>query len=138
MPSNYIIGGDVESPEDIHKKLRDGQILVQRMAREIIENQRVYRVNQGGFAAIKTHVVSKAFNKFGRRTDAFYTTEACNGCGTCALKCPIGTIELSRERPIWGESCYQCLSCLNECPQEAIQYGKSTLGRGRYRLEDYL
>ena len=41
-------------------------------------------------------------------------------------------------KPAWGRQCYQCLRCIHECPQEAIQYGKGTEKRGRYTIGRYL
>jgi NAD-dependent dihydropyrimidine dehydrogenase PreA subunit len=35
-------------------------------------------------------------------------------------------------RPAWEGQCTLCLACLHRCPAEAIQYGKETVGKGRY------
>ncbi|HIW93407.1 MAG TPA: hypothetical protein H9868_02585 [Candidatus Flavonifractor merdipullorum] len=32
----------------------------------------------------------------------------------------------------------QRLRCINECPRQAIQYGKATAGRRRYTIRAYL
>ena len=60
-------------------------------------------------------------------------TDKCVGCGTCAEVCPTNTIRMVNGIPIWeGDACTQCLACLNRCPQEASQFGKSTVKRRRY------
>lgn len=59
--------------------------------------------------------------------------EKCIGCGTCAKVCPTNTIQMVSGLPVWsGTECTECLACLHRCPQDASQYGKSTVGRRRY------
>ncbi len=88
---------------------------------------------------MKSNIINKGFNKFARAAKFFYVNkEKCNGCGICAENCPTSTISLVNGKPIWGDKCYQCLCCINYCPQYAIQYGKQTEKRGRYNIEKYL
>ena len=108
------------------------------MAREIIQRKAVYRVEEGSLAKLKSGFVNFGFNKFARSTKAFFTEDSCNGCGLCARNCPAGTISLMNGKPAWGRQCYQCLRCIHECPQKAIQYGKGTEKRGRYTIGRYL
>jgi len=62
----------------------------------------------------------------------FWADEKCNHCGLCARVCPVANIRMENGRPVWLHHCEQCMSCLQWCPQEAIQFGKSTVGRKRY------
>ncbi len=64
--------------------------------------------------------------------EKYYSDEKCNGCGICQKICPVDNIKLVNEKPEWQHKCQFCLACLHYCPQEAIQYGKNTLGRERY------
>lgn len=108
------------------------------MAQEITARQPVYRVREGSLPGLKSGPVHFGFNRFARSTKPFYTTDACDGCGLCARDCPAGTIRLESGLPVWGDHCYQCLRCLHACPRQAIQYGKETEKKGRYRLGQYL
>jgi MinD superfamily P-loop ATPase len=63
----------------------------------------------------------------------FWSDEKCNGCGICRQVCPCGNIALEGDKPVWQHRCEQCLSCIQWCPREAIQYGKKTPGYTRYR-----
>jgi MinD superfamily P-loop ATPase len=63
---------------------------------------------------------------------SFWTQEQCNHCGLCQRICPVKNIQLVNGMPSWLHHCEQCLACLHWCPQEAIQFGKSTISRQRY------
>jgi ferredoxin/flavodoxin len=67
---------------------------------------------------------------------AFHTDANCKGCGNCAKVCPVGNIDLVDKKPVWHQHCEQCFACLQWCPQEAVQFGKNTSGRKRYRNPD--
>ena len=96
--------------------------------------------------AAREHVHAEDRNPFGRllskmtcrdekprSTDEFFALSSCIGCGTCVDVCPTNTIALAAGKPVWnGGTCTQCLACLHRCPTHAIQYGKSTIKRGRY------
>lgn len=63
----------------------------------------------------------------------FILQDTCTKCGICARVCPVENIKLVEGRPTWLHHCEHCLACLQWCPVEAIQYGKKTIGRKRYR-----
>jgi ferredoxin len=65
--------------------------------------------------------------------DRLYADEACTGCGLCERICPVGNIKLSDNHPQFASQCMLCLRCLHACPQEAIQIGKLTAGKFRWK-----
>ena len=138
MPSNYILAEDVEGDSQIRQKLADASWRMDRMAEEIKARKKVYQVKEGPAAWLKSSLIHTGFDRFARNTRPFRADDRCNGCGQCARNCPAGTITIADGRPVWGKECYQCLRCLNECPQQAIQYGSKTAKRGRYTIEKYL
>lgn len=139
MPSNYIIGEDIEKESTILKKIDMAKKDIEKISNEIINRKKVYRVNEGKLPGLKSNFINKGFNKFARTTKPFYVDkEKCNSCGLCAKICPASTITIVNGTPVWNEKCYQCLKCINYCPQVAIQYGKNTEKRGRYNIEKYL
>ena len=138
MPNNYIIGSDTDEEGEIRQKLTAARAELERMAQEMNRQERVDRVYEGGFAGIKSSLINFGFNKFARSTKAFFAEECCNGCGQCVRNCPAHTISLQEGKPVWAEQCLQCLRCINECPRQAIQYGKATVGRRRYTIREYL
>ena len=106
--------------------------LVEQLSREILQQKRTYHVHEGRFASLKSGLVHFGFEHFARSTKPFYVTDACSGCGLCAAHCPANTISMAQKKPVWAQRCFQCLRCINECPQAAIQYTKATERRGRY------
>ncbi len=67
---------------------------------------------------------------------SFWSDDKCNGCQVCSKVCPVLNIDMINGKPRWLHHCQQCFACLQWCPQEAVQYGKSTVGRKRYRNPD--
>jgi ferredoxin len=70
----------------------------------------------------------------------FYADEKCTGCGLCEKVCLAQKIKIIDGQPEWQKNvkCLNCFSCLNYCPEEAVQlnstwYLKSyTPQNGRY------
>ena len=108
------------------------------MAQEIRRQEKVYRVREGTMAGLKSGLVNFGFNRFARSAKPFFAGDRCNGCGLCAANCPAHAITLREGKPVWAAQCCQCLRCINQCPRQAIQYGKATAGRRRYTIRAYL
>lgn len=70
---------------------------------------------------------------FGESDKKYFATDACTHCGLCRAICPVSNIELEQGRPVWLHHCTACQACIQYCPVEAIQAGKKTIGRKRYR-----
>ena len=132
MPNNYIIGADVDDEETARQKITAAKHAIEQLSREILQQKRTYHVHEGRFASLKSGLVHFGFEHFARTTKPFYVTDACSGCGLCAAHCPANTISMLQQKPVWAQRCFQCLRCINECPQAAIQYTKATERRGRY------
>lgn len=138
MPNNYVVGSDLEDEEVVGRKIAAAREELHRISREILARERVYRVHEGALAGVKSRLANFGFNRFARSAKPFAVTDQCNGCGLCASHCPAAAISLAGGRPVWRAQCYQCMGCINACPQQAIQYGKATLGRCRYTIQAYL
>ncbi|MDP4087852.1 MAG: EFR1 family ferrodoxin [Bacillota bacterium] len=132
MPSNYMVMGNVEPKEIAEKKLIGADERIKSICR-IIDDRRedVYEVEKGSMPWVLTSVINPLFN-MGKGTKKFYTTDKCTGCGLCESVCTCRTIKVNG-KPVWAKDCNQCLACINLCPVHAIQYGKGTEKKGRYK-----
>lgn len=85
---------------------------------------------------LKSGVVNKGFNRFFLKSNAYYATEQCISCGQCTDRCVLNNIRMEDGKPRWGNTCTQCMACICLCPVEAIEYGKKTRGKVRYRCPE--
>ncbi len=138
MPSNYIIGENVEKEDIIKFKINKAKDGMENISKEIQQKKSVYRVTEGKLAFLKSKFGTAGFEKFARSTSLFYADDRCVSCGICEIQCPAKTIIIRDRKPVWGEACYQCLKCIHTCPEHAIQYGKHTSRRGRYTIDKWV
>lgn len=132
MPSNYIIGGDICSPEDERRILAAAEEKLDTFNELLAERRTgIFELIPGKMPALLTGLVNPLFDAFAKSTGRFYATDACNSCGLCERICPVHTISVT-DKPAWGKECTQCLACINRCPRRAIEYGQATAKRGRY------
>ncbi|MGL4484241.1 MAG: EFR1 family ferrodoxin, partial [Anaerovoracaceae bacterium] len=123
MPNNYIVLADVDSEETARAKIENAKLEIAKIAAEVANKNKVERLHKGGLSRLKSSLANWGFNNFARGTSAFYVTEKCTGCGLCAEVCPAKIIKMKDSKPIWDKGCYQCVACINRCPEQAIQYG---------------
>lgn len=136
MPNNYILmrgfGVDPEPVKD--EKLALAPSGMEQIVKAI--NTRSYSESQilrTGMSRLKSYVVYPAFKRFVIGRQSFRTTDACISCGLCAKVCPTDTIVMQNGKPVWqGKDCVQCTACIHRCPVKAIEFGKVSVGKGRY------
>lgn len=133
MPSNYIIGYDVD-PESRQKELFEKAVNEVEAILDIIkfnENNLSREIFEKDVSRSET--INKDFRENVYNSDiAFYANNQCNGCGTCEDICPVNNIILLDDKPNWQHRCQQCLACINFCPEKAIQFGEKTIETQRY------
>ncbi len=44
----------------------------------------------------------------------------------------LNNIKLVDKKPVWGSKCTHSMPCFCNCPVEAIEYGKKSVGQRRY------
>lgn len=73
-------------------------------------------------------------NSVNNSGEFFHVGKECSSCGICTKVCPKNNIRMKNDKPEWyGQQCERCLACLHTCPKKAINYGKVTANRGRYK-----
>jgi ferredoxin len=68
-----------------------------------------------------------------RMRSRFRADERCTSCDLCVRICPTGTVTMEDGHPRFGDDCVLCMRCLHACPAEAIQIGKGTVDKFRWR-----
>lgn len=133
MPNNYIILGKADEDDIVEMKMSKALKNLEEI-NNIISNETkgVFNVVKGPIPKIMTDIINPIFNKLAINTKKFQVTDACIGCKLCESVCNTKCIKVDKV-PKWGNNCCQCLACISYCPQEAIQYGKWTSNKKKYR-----
>lgn len=132
MPQGYIAGGGTQPKEVNDKILQEAEPKIVSIA-EAIRDRRALPKEQPG-KAMMSKVLNPIMYSLMIRAKGFRVTDRCGGCGQCEQRCPLNTIKLTNGKPVWGDSCTHCMACIAGCPNEAIEYGKKTVGKPRYYL----
>jgi flavodoxin/ferredoxin len=119
MPSNIAIA--TKAPLD--KMLLDVLphkvgVIVNNLNRGVVYRKNPHLIDRalasiGGLERLGGHA-------FGKR---IRVSEACNGCGYCAINCPSGNISMKEGHPMFATKCFLCMNCLYSCPQKALSPG---------------
>lgn len=136
MPNNYILmrgfGVDPEPVKD--EKLAMAPSGMEQIVKAInTRSYSEYQILRTGMSWLKSYVVYPVFKRFVIGRQSFRITDACISCGLCAKVCPTCTIVMQNGKPVWqGKDCVQCTACIHRCPAKAIEFGKVSVGKGRY------
>lgn len=130
MPQNYITMYDVASDEENDKALNAATPKIKEIAETIKTGAPLAKEVPG--KAMMSKFVNPMMYATMVKAKSFYTTDACEGCGKCVMRCPLNNIEMVNKKPQWGKDCTHCMACIGGCPSKAIEYGKKTATRNRY------
>lgn len=132
MPNNFMLGRGLDSKEIEQRKLEEASKRLDELVFQLSHRKRAQEKNIFypllGLIAL---VINPLFRKFALDPKHFYVTQGCTQCGVCLRACPMKSISLN-EGPIWSKPCTMCFSCINRCPEGVIQFGKRSIGQGRY------
>lgn len=135
MPRNYVTDthyGGVPEQSEVDEVIKAAPQKIQNAA-EIIKNGGKLKSRYVTFAELAiTMPVNWYYAKYLLKSDDFYTTESCIGCGLCEKVCSLNNISMQNKKPVWGNTCMHCMACISKCPKLAIEYGTITQGKNRY------
>jgi len=135
MPENYIAMFAVPKPSTSQKIILNAEPEIERIAGLIAAGLPIPERKVSLVDRFKSSVANPAFHKLFVNADAFRANDTCTGCGLCVRKCPLNNVNLKDQKPVWGKNCTHCMACISYCPVEAIEYGKQSEGKPRYRCE---
>lgn len=133
MPENYIAMFDVPPQEQAQRMVHLGARIAQRTARRIAAGTMLPSEPISLGARLLSGPVNPLFYRIVVKDKAFFATDACAGCGKCVRDCVLNNIRLTDGKPRWQGNCTHCMACISGCPQQAIEYGKKSWGKRRYR-----
>ena len=126
--SNYTRAGRNPSEERAIKAITQYEDIINDFI-EVIKRKEVKNVN---YKSMK--ILYKAWKNLYKNKDKdFNVNDKCIGCEMCKAICPVDNIKMIDNKPIWLGNCTDCMACINICPKEAINIGKKTLKKNRYR-----
>lgn len=134
MPQGYIAGGGTQPKEINDKILKEAEPKIISIA-EMIRDKQILPGEQPG-KAMMSKVLNPIMYSMIISAKGFRVTDKCAGCGKCGQRCPLNNIKLTNGKPVWGNQCTHCMACIAGCPNEAIEYGKKTVGKPRYYLDE--
>lgn len=135
MPENYIAMFSAPSAAEAEEIVRKGELRAAEAAGLIAAGQDFPAGKPGVLDKLYSGPVNAFFYKFCIGDKKFYATDRCVSCGKCAESCLLHNISLEQGRPVWHGSCTHCMACISQCPTEAIEYGKHSVGLRRYYLK---
>jgi NAD-dependent dihydropyrimidine dehydrogenase PreA subunit len=137
MPGNNIIFYDPEPEQEQVRKLNELKLKAAEIAEAVSCKKEILPASSAVDRILKTGLLNSLISCTFKNSDRrFRTVSTCSRCGTCVQVCAAGNIRLVDGHPVWQHHCQQCTACINLCPKNAIQSGKSTVGRQRYKNPD--
>ena len=135
MPENYILMFNSPEQSEIVNITEKAEPIIEKIANEIFENKQFSIPRNNFYDKIMSGPVNMLFYPMFVKSKPFYADDKCTGCGKCEKVCPLNNIELKNGRPVWNKNCTHCTACISYCPVGAIEYGKKTVGKQRYKCE---
>ena len=125
MPANYVIMYNPADSIKSESKMNKIDKKIDSIAAAISSQKQSVRT---------IPITAKNLYKNIESLDAeFKISGSCSSCGLCEKICPVRNIKLENGKPIWQHRCEHCVACIIWCPAKAVEYGKKTKSRNRYR-----
>lgn len=135
MPENYIALFRVPGVEESRQIVARAEPDIDRAIAALAAGETFAPPRNNLYDRVVSGPVNPVFYALVVKDRAFAAGATCTGCGRCAQLCPTNNIVLRSGKPVWGGNCTHCMACISYCPTEAIEYGKKSVGKPRYRLE---
>lgn len=133
MPQNYIAFFKMRTKDECRAIIEKAVPDIHGLAAKLCDSKAFAPSQMKRWEYISTQMILKMYYRFFIKAKAFHLEGDCISCGRCAGVCPLGNIIMENGKPRWGENCTHCMACINLCPKNAIEYGKKTQGKMRYK-----
>ncbi|MBP5327540.1 MAG: EFR1 family ferrodoxin [Bacteroidales bacterium] len=134
LPETYINlpGFSLDTQESEKRKKELAEERLPHVVKAIKERKKIIDVERGKMPWFNTYVTNALFYGLLITDKKFHVSDACVKCGICEKVCPLKNITVVEGRPQWNGNCTNCMACYHHCPQNAIHFGKATIGKGQY------
>ena len=134
MPENYVAMFPVPGAEESAAIVKNATSTIEGGIRIVQRGSKFPVAHSGPLNSFKSGPLNPMFYAVAVKAKPFYTTDACVSCGKCVEECVLNNIKLGADgKPVWGDKCTHCMACICGCPAEAIEYGKKSQGKPRYK-----
>lgn len=137
MPENYVAMFYVPGAEESAQIIAAAQPSIDGGIACVQRGEPFPAPKVGLLDRFKTGPVNTIFYRWFVKSGPFTVSDACIGCGKCALSCPVNGIDIVERRPHWNGACTHCMACICGCPVSAIEYGHKSQGKPRYQCPEY-
>lgn len=141
MPRNYIANNDYPELEkdEIEARIRNCYEKIPAVADKILKGGKLKPRHVWLFEILIALPFNPLWCHHRQGIKDFKVTDKCISCGKCERLCPVNIIHRDENgRPVWqGTRCAHCMSCIQNCPTEAIEYADITQSKDRYLLDKY-
>lgn len=132
MPENYIALFQTPGAEEAARIINAAESIIDNAADLIANGEDFPQPHISVGDKLSSGIVNDVFYPLFVSAKKFYVTENCVGCGKCVKVCPLENVRLVNKKPVWDDHCTHCMACICRCPEEAVEYGKHSMGLPRY------
>ncbi len=134
MPENYLAMFSTPTPEQGKKIIARAELVIDYIITSIQSGTRLPSHKSSTIDKVMSSIVNLMFYPLCVKADKFSVDrEKCISCGKCAVECPLNNVKLKDGNPVWDKNCTHCMACISICPKVAIEYGKNSINRPKYR-----
>ena len=133
MPQNYIALFRTKDKIVNGRIISEALPVIDKIAETIRNGEELKSRKVSSFEYKVTKWVRDIYYKDFMKTKKFRVTDKCVSCRKCEKICPLSNITMKDNRPFWGTNCTHCMACINQCPKDAIEYGRGSVGKPRYK-----
>ncbi len=136
MPGNMPGANNKIPQEENERRINDEERECYTIAEDILNGKGNYV--KGKYSLIRSHLIGNYAYRLFPQSIKFTVNNKCKDCRLCIKSCPGLALKKEDNKIVRDASkCLMCMKCINCCPNEAIEFGKETIGKKRYKHPKY-